>query len=188
VGSEDPGRGREPVDVVWCRVEADEDDGLGLAALGGEVRVEHDGADGGAGRGRQTGRGFLHLGSGIDHRVQHVVERSGVDALDRIGPRDDALARHLDRGAQRRGGRPLRRARLQDVELALLDRELDVLDVAVVLLELVHRGRQRGVRDGLHALELVEGLRGANARDDVLALRVDEELAVEPLFAGRRVA
>ena len=52
---------------------------------------------------------------------------------------DEPLARHLDRDAQRRLRRPLSRARLEQVERAVLDRELDVLHLAVVLLEPLER-------------------------------------------------
>src|SRR5206468_6888212 len=81
----------------------------------------------------------------------------------------------------------LRRPGLQQVEVLVLDRELDVLHVTVVALQALHR---------LH--ELLEGarqlvahaskrLRGADPGYDVLALRVREELAVEARLAGGRV-
>ena len=90
--------------------------------------------------------------------------------------------------------------RLQHPELALLDGELDVLHVAVVLLEravdarqLLERRRHRVfhrrlVGAGLLARDLGDLLRRADAGDDVLALGVDQEFAVEPLLAGRRIA
>ena len=52
-----------------------------------------------------------------------------------ISPSSTIVTRRL----QRRGRRALRRARLQQVELLVLDGELDVLHVAVVLLEPAHR-------------------------------------------------
>ena len=102
--------------------------------------------------------------------------------------RDEPLLHHLERDPERRRGRPLRRAGLQDVELPLLDRELDVLHVAVVALQRVHRRLELGVRAGQDLFELLERLRRADAGDDVLALRVEEELAVRHLLAGRRIA
>ena len=71
------------------------------------------------------------------------------------------------------------RSRLQQIQLAALDRELEVLHVAEVPLEPVLRLEQLRVRLGQLRRHLVDVERRANARDDVLALRVDEELAVE---------
>ena len=79
-------------------------------------------------------------------------------------------------------------ARLEQVERALLDRELDVLDVAVVPLERGHRLDELRERLREALLHPRERLGRADPGDDVLALRVDEELAVEALLAGRRVA
>ncbi len=72
--------------------------------------------------------------------------------------------------------------------MPLLDRELDVLHVAVVVLEPRHRVEQLLVRLGEALRHLFDGLRRADAGDDVLALRIDEVLAVDALLAGRRVA
>ena len=85
-------------------------------------------------------------------------------------------------------GGALAGARLQQVELPLLDRELDVLHVAVVRLEPVERRRQLGVRLGHLLLHRGDRLGRADPRDDVLALRVDEVLAVEDGLSRRRVA
>ncbi len=79
-------------------------------------------------------------------------------------------------------------ARLQHVQLALLDRELDVLDVLEVPLEDRADLQELGVGLGHLVLQLEDGLGGAHAGDDVLALRVDEELAVELVRAVGRVA
>ena len=84
-------------------------------------------------------------------------------------------------------------ARLQDPQLAVLDGELDVLHVAVVLLETLEDRRQVGEQLGHQLFErrilvsrlaprtLGQRLRRADAGDDVLALRVEQELAVEVL-------
>ena len=63
--------------------------------------------------------------------------------------------------------------------MLVLDRELDVLHVAVVLLEPVHRLDELVERLGQHVAHRLDRLRRADAGDDVLALRVREELAVE---------
>ena len=78
--------------------------------------------------------------------------------------------------------------RLQHVELLVLDRELEVLDVPVVLLEARRDLAQLLVGLRHHLLELGDRLRRADAGDDVFALGVDEELAEELLGAGRGIA
>ena len=96
----------------------------------------------------------------------------------------------MSRGDAHRGRRgALAGARLQEIELAALDGELDVLHVAEMPLEPLLRSRAApsyasGSRVAISSMRE----RRANAGDDVLALRVDEKLAVELPFAGRRVA
>ena len=124
----------------------------------------------------------------IEHRMQQLVELRGVDPADRLVAVDQAFVDHRDRGLHRRRGRALAGARLKDVEPSVLDRELDVLHVAVVALQAVER-RDELLECLRHQLaEALDRLRRANPGDDVLALRVEEELAVEPGLAGRRVA
>ena len=178
----------QPVDVVRGRLPADEDHRLVLALLGGRVRVEHDLPGRGPRRRVEPLRDDVVVRVRVEPRMEELVELAGVDARDRLLLRDQALLAHRHGGVQGRRGRPLGRARLEEVEHAVLDRELDVLHVAVMALESAHRPDQLGVRvreDLLHALER---LRGADAGDHVLALRVHEELAVHALLAGRRVA
>ena len=86
----------------------------------------------------------------------------------------------------------LPRAGLQDVELAALDGELDVLHLAVVRLEPVEHGGQLGEGLRQHLLHRLrrpsrcpaamaagQRLRRADAGHHVLALGVDQELAVD---------
>ena len=94
----------------------------------------------------------------VEHRVQEVVELRRVDARDRVVAAQQPLLDHRDGGPDRGGGRPLRGSGLEQVQPALLDRELDVLHVAVVplepidrLLELVERGREQAA----HVVERV---------------------------------
>ncbi len=136
-----------PVDVVRARLPADEDHRLaGLAVLLRRVGVEHDRAAGRTGRRIQPVRRNLVRRGGIEHRVQQLVELHRVDARDRLLAGDQSFVRHVGRRPERGRRRALRRARLQDVERAFLDRELDVLHVAVVLLESRHRLHQLVVR------------------------------------------
>ena len=172
------------------RLPADEDDALArLAALLGGVGVEDDRA-----RTRRPGEAFRpfattsHLGGRVDHRVQQLVELRRIDPRDRLLLRDQPLLDHLDRRPQRRRRGSLRRPRLEQVERPLLDRELDVLHVAVVLLEPADRREQLRVRLRQQLVHPLDRLGRADSGDDVLALRVLEELAVEPALAGGRVA
>ena len=91
--------------------------------------------DGRAGRRRQAGGDHVALGAGIDGRMQQLVERGRIDARHRvfleISP-SLAISTAM-RSAALRGA--LAAAGLQHPQLALLDRELDVLHVAVVLFE-----------------------------------------------------
>ncbi len=142
------------------------------------VGVEHDLAAGGARRGVQPAGRDLELGVRVEPRMEELVELRRVDPRDRLLPVDQPLAGHVDGALDRRRRRPLRRARLEEVEPSLLDRELDVLHVAVVALERRHRLEELVVRLGQPSAHLLERLRRADAGDDVLALSVDEVLAV----------
>ena len=79
-------------------------------------------------------------------------------------------------------------AGLEDVEAVVLDGELQVLHVAEMLLQRVAHLEQLLVAGGHLLGELRHRLRRADAGDHVLALGVDEVLAVEHLFARGRVA
>ena len=109
----------EAVDVVGRRLPADEDHRLaGLAALLGAVGVEHDLAGGRAGRGVEPLRRDLELGVRVEARMEQLVELARVDPCDRLLSLDQSFAGHVDRALDRSRRRPLRRARLQEVELA----------------------------------------------------------------------
>ena len=104
------------------------------------------------------------------------------------------FARKLDRDPQRGLGGALAGARLQHPELALLDGEFEILHVAVMLFERAVDALQLGkglrhcaferrlVGAGFLARLLADFLRRADAGDHVLALRIDQEFAVELAF------
>ncbi len=112
----------------------------------------------------------------------------GLDPRERLLLGDDAFLHEVG-GDLHGGGRgSLGRARLEHVELAALDRELEVLDVAVVALELLADALELGVDLGHVGLHLGD-LRGRpDAGHDVLALGVREVLTEEGLLARVRVA
>ena len=120
--------------------------------------------------------------------MEQRVELPGVDAHQRLLLRQQALLDHVDRDAHRRLRRPLRAAGLEHVERPVLDRELDVLHVLVVTLERAHDLDQLRVDLGHQLCQLGEVARVAHAGHDVLALRVQEEVAGRLGRAGRLVA
>ncbi len=164
------------------------------------VGREYDLAARRAGRGGQSGRDRGGLGLRVEHRMQELVERAGLDPHDGVLAGEHALVGHVHRHLERRFRRALAVAGLQHPELAALDGELHVLQILVVLLQefrrldelLEHRGHEgfeRGlVGAGGLAGDLGDVLRRADAGHHVLALGVDQELAVERVLAGRRIA
>src|SRR5262249_43275238 len=88
------------------------------------------------------------------------------------------------------------RPALEQIELALLDRELEILHVAEVLLELLVDRHELSVRRRKSLLERVrasgrpfaDGVRRADTGDDILALSVGQPLAEEALLSGRWIA
>src|SRR2546428_158331 len=95
--------------------------------------------------------------------MQELVDRGGIDAPDRRLAIDQALPDHVDGDLHRRRGGALADARLQHPQAAALDRELEILHVAVVPLELArgalelleaarHRFLERGITAGALAL------------------------------------
>ena len=105
----------------------------GRRHLLGVVGAEHDLAGDGARGGRQALGDDLAFGLGVERRVQELVERAGVDPADRL-LRVISLAAMSTAILSAAGAVRLPHG-LQDVELAALDRELDVLHLAVVPLE-----------------------------------------------------
>ena len=120
--------------------------------------------------------------------MQQLVELTRIHPQQRRRAIDHALLHHVPRDPHCRGGGALAGPGLQDVERASLDRELDVLHVAVVLLEPVHLLAQLPVGIGHQRVHLGQRLGRADASHDVLALRVHQELAVSLTLPGGRVA
>ena len=158
---------------------------------GGAVGVEVDLAGSGAGTGGQAGGeclGLLHVGE-VEDRGEELVELVGGVAQDGGFPVDELLLHHVHGELQRGGGGALAVAGLEHEQLAVLDGELDVLHVLEVLLEGLRGPSSARRRASASAsLSLRHGLGGADAGDDVFALGVDEEFAVEFVRAVGRVA
>ena len=120
--------------------------------------------------------------------AQQLVDVRGLDPGQRLALGDDPLVDHVRGDPHRRGRRPLRGPRLEHVQPAALDGELEVLDVLVVLLEALADALELGVRLGQLVAHLADGLRRADAGHHVLALGVGQVLAEEHLLAGVGVA
>ena len=111
-----------------------------------------------------------------------------LDPGERFFPGDDTGRDEVGGDLDRGGRGPLGRASLEDEELAALDRELDVLDVAVVPLELLADPHELGVGLGHLRLHLRDLRRGPDAGHDVLALGIREVLPEQLVLARVRVA
>jgi hypothetical protein len=187
---DDPLRDGHAVEVVRRGLDADEDDLLApVDPLDGVVGVEHGPTH------RRAGRGVESLDDppgrlerrGIERVAKELVHVSGFDPTDRVLRRDQALLDHVDGDLHRGRGGPFRRPRLEHVQLAAFDRELEVLDVPVVLLELLADPLELRVDLWHVGLHLADLRRRPDAGHDVLALGIGQVLAVERLLAGVRV-
>ena len=131
------------------------------------------------------------------HRCVHVwagrdLRRIGeqrCDPRDRglLREREVRLVRHLDRHPQCRLRTALANPTLEQPESAAFERELDVAEVGVVTLEgdgmtlqLSPNGRQAN-------REIAERLSPMGAGDDILPLRIEDDIAIDPRRAGDRV-
>ena len=132
--------------------------------------------------------------------MEHLVKRHRINPQDRRAFIDQALADHFHRHPQRRLGSALAAAGLQHPQLATLNGKLDILHILVMQFQQVEHLGQLGVGDrhGFFHRERLgvrqfagafsQILRGSNARDHVLSLRVDQPFAVISPLAGGRVA
>ena len=126
--------------------------------------------------------------SAVELREHQLGQLGAGDPGQRLVQVDRAPRRPAAGDPERRGRGPLADPGLQHPQLAALDGELDVAQVAVVLLELAHDRHQLVVRLLVQALEVGQGQGVADAGDDVLALGVLQVVAVDARVAGGRVA
>ena len=130
----------------------------------------------------------MHLGRGVDSREQQLLQLPRLDSRHRLLLGDEALLDHVDGDVHGRLAGALRRARLQHPQLASLDRELEVLHVLVVLLELARVALELRVHLRHVLLQCADRLGVAHPGDHVLALRVGQVVAVQLPRADDRVA
>ena len=127
------------LNVLGVGFFADQDDGLALLLrFDGQSRGEDDLAAGPTRPSRKAGEKRLGvlLGSRIDDRVQQFIELRRLNAHHSGLLVDQPFGQHVHRHVQGGGAGPLADAALEHIELALLDREFDVLHVVVVFFEL----------------------------------------------------
>ena len=189
-GGQDALGGDHAVQVVGVGLAADQDDLLaGAGPLDGRVRVEDGLADrrarGGGDAAADHARSWRRLVEAREHQLRQL---RAVDALERLGLVDQALVDELGGDPEGGTGGALADTGLQHPQLAALDGELDVAQVLVVRLERLHDLHQLVVRRLVDLLQVGERHGVADTRDDVLALRVLQVVAVDALVAAGGVA
>ena len=190
-GGHDAFGNRHAVDILRRGLLTDENDlEAGLVRSRRFLSGEVDRAAGRAGGRRQAGgdRGSRLQGSRDKRRVQQGVELLGLDLHDRLLLGAYALVNEVDRDLERSLRGALAVTGLEHIELAVFDGELHILHIAVVLLQTGGNINKLLVYFGHGVRERGNRLRGADAGYNVLSLRVHQELAVQLLLAGRRVA
>jgi hypothetical protein len=180
--------GDHAVQVVRVGLAADQDHFLALAGqLDRAGRVEDDLADRGTRRRADAGGDLGDLAAGVEPGEHQPGQLLAGDPADRLVHVDQALVDQLRGDAEGGRGGALADSRLQHPQLAALDGELDVAQVAVVVLQRVHELHQlvvAGIVDGIQVLQR-DGV--PDPGHDVLALGVLQVVAVDALGAGARV-
>ena len=177
------------VEIFRRRLDSNKDDLLAvLVQFVGFIGIEDDLSSRGAGACRQSVRDDVDRRRRVDHLVKQLVELVRLDAHERRVAIDEPLRDHVHGDLHGRLARAFRVAGLEHEQPAALDRELEVLHVAVVFLESLGDGRELLVDLGHVVPKLRDLLGSADAGDDVLALRVLQILAVKVTVARRRVA
>ncbi len=195
--------GAHALDVLRVRLLANQDDLLALLVPHDGLRRGEDDLARSAARtgGQALGQDLLLLlDCRVDDRMEKLVQLGGRHAGDRLLLLDELLFDHIDGHAHRGRTVALAHATLQHEQPALLDRELDVLHVVVVLLQLpldavelpinlrhpLLQGQQVLVVLALGVL--VDRGRRADTRDDVLALGVGQVFPVKAVLTVAGVA
>src|SRR4029077_15362896 len=180
--------GDHAVQVVRVGLPADQDHLLALAGqLDRAGRVEDDLADRGTRRRADAGGDLGDLAAGVEPGEHQPGQLLAGNPADRLVHVDQALVDQLRGDAE--GGRGGARAHpgLQHPQLAALDGELDVAQVAVVVLQRVHDLHQLVVGGLVDALQVLQRDGVPDPGHDVLALGVLQVVTVDALGAGARV-
>jgi hypothetical protein len=138
-----------------------------------------------AGGGREPLGDDVELRLRVDHGVKQLVDLLRLEAHERLLLREQLLLHHVHGDLDGGGRGPLPVPRLEHVQDVALDGEFEILHVLVMLLELRGDPHQLVEDLGEFLLHVADLVRRADAGHDILALRVDEILAVK-LFRARR--
>src|SRR5262249_44402319 len=139
----------------------------GLRLLDRAGRVEHGLANGGAGRGADPSGDLVDVAADVEpgeHQVGELVPGVPGESRVHVG---EGLVDDVGRDAERGRGGALADAGLQHPELAPLDGELDVAQVAVVVFQRPHDLKELPVGGGVDLLQVLQRDRVADAGDDV---------------------
>ncbi len=132
--------------------------------------------------------------------MQQLIQRHRIKTQQRVITADQTFFSHLHRHAQGGSGCPLSAARLQHIQLSLLDGEFKVLHVSIMRLKLgahcIQLGKYRW--HGLFHRHIAgfssprrclgQRQRCTNAGHHIFALRIDQIFTVKTVLASRRVA
>jgi len=136
------GRGQHAVgcsqafDIFRRDILPDEDHLPPLATtFDGPLRAEYDFARGNAEAGRDGRRKQDCLSPGGNAQPLDLVERQAIKPPQRLGRRDPLFPNHVDSDLQGGPRRAFGIARLENLETAVLDRELEILHVVELVLE-----------------------------------------------------
>ncbi len=202
-GSQDGLCGAHPVDVLRVRFFTDQDDLLAFfGQTDGICRRKDDHAASGARPGRKPfGNGLFRLLFGrIDDRMQEFIKLFRRDTADRRRFIDKFLFHHVGRDLHGCRTISFSDTALQHEQSAFFNGELDILHVMVMFFEPFLDIKKFFVNLGHLALQglqvfivlalgiLVDGRRGTDACDDILALGIDQILAVKCRIAVTRIA
>ena len=189
-GGQDALGGQHAVDVLGGRLGADQHDGL--ATLGGSlgvIRGHVDPAHCSPRRGTQAlDQDLVSIRGELG--VEDLLEVLTGDAAQGLlaGQLDGPLGHHVDSHAQCCPTGALAHPGLQHPQLALVDGELGVAHVPVVVLETGEDSQELLVDLRECISQRRQGLGIADASHDILALGVDQEVAVLADGSGGRVA
>ena len=186
MAGEDPLSGDHSRQVVRGGLPTDQDHRLcrSLRCRRVEDDVSHRRPWGGG----HPGRDHLVRRGRRERREHELGELRPGDPLQRLVEVEDALIDELTSDDESSGRRSLADPGLEHPQLAALDGELDVAQVAVVVLEEVHVAEELVEAALVELLQLRQRDGVVVSGDDVLALRVDQVVAVHAALPGRGVA
>ena len=190
-GGQDPFGGNHAAQVFRRGFVANQQYFLALGGGGGRavgIQINFAGSRAGSG-GQSFGDAFGRLDRlAIKHGRKHLVQLVGRHAPDGCFPINQFFLLHLDGKAHRGEAGPFAVTGLEHEDFAVLDGEFEILHVLEMRFQGLANVFQLAERGGHVVGQLRHRFGRADAGHDIFALRVDEEFAVENLFAGRRVA